>query len=328
MVVSAVATQSAVVVGLVALAATALAFVAAERTVEHLQRARLLRRLGSMGIAASEHAAVRAEIIRRDSDPAGRWLTLLRHVPFTRHARNLLDQAGLEWSTTLFVRLILACGATLALLGLGLRGSPLVALGGAVVGAALPVLYVRRRKRKRLALIEGQLPEAIDLLTRAIRAGHALNTAMRTVADESPEPLASEFRRVFDEQKYGFPFEKSLRGLASRVDLIDVRVIVIAILVQREVGGNLAEILDNISQLIRSRFMLRRQVEIFTAQGRMSGWVLGALPIALGVVIQIINPEYIALLFTDPAGRVMLAIGVTLQLVGYFWISRVLKLDL
>jgi tight adherence protein B len=173
-----------------------------------------------------------------------------------------------------------------------------------------------------LQIVGEQLAEAIDLLTRAIRAGHALTTALRMVADESADPLASEFRRVFDEQKYGMRFEESLRGLTRRIELADVRVMVIAILVQREVGGNLAEILDNIAKLIRTRFSLRRQVRVYTAQGRMSGWVLGGLPVALGGVIYLMNPDYIGLLFVDPTGKKLLVGGLVWMAMGIFTMKK------
>jgi tight adherence protein B len=319
--------QPVLVMLLLASAITAVVTAVAERVTEHAHRTKLLRRLSSAGATTQGDSTAPAEIIRQSSKQAGRWLNVLRRAPFFRGSGPMLEQAGLDWSGATFARLTSGCGAAVGIVAFLILKSTTGAMVGVGLGMMLPTLYVRRRRRKRLAAIEEQLAEAIDLLTRAIRAGHALTTALRMVADESADPLASEFRRVFDEQKYGMRFEESLRGMTRRVELADVRVMVIAILVQREVGGNLAEILDNIGQLIRNRFTLRRQVQVYTAQGRMSGWVLGGLPIALGGVIYLMNPDYIGLLFTDPAGRAMLAAGVALQMIGYFWISRILKLD-
>ena len=312
---------------LLASAITALVTAVVGRVDEHSRRKRFLRRVASGGPSAPRDSTAPAEIFRQSGQQAGRWLKLLRHAPLFRGSGHMLEQAGLDWSSATFARLTAACGAGAGFAAFFLSGSPMGGLLGAGAGMLMPRLYVRRRRRKRLEAIEEQLAAAIDLLTRAIRAGHALTTALRMVADESADPLASEFRRVFDEQKYGLRFEESLRELTRRVDLADIRVMVIAILVQREVGGNLAEILDNIGKLIRNRFMLRRQVQVYTAQGRMSGWVLGGLPVALGGVIYLMNPDYIRLLFTDPAGQAMLGAGVALQMIGYFWISRILKLD-
>lgn len=305
-----------------------LATLAAARLAERRERAQVLRRLASAGALALPSRTAPADILRRSTVQAGRWWRLLQRAPFLQDSDQLLEQAGLDWSTPKLARLILLSGAGTAALALLLGQSPARVLLGFGIGMLLPTLYARRRRRKRIAAMEEQLPDSIDLLSRAIRAGHALTTALRMVADESPDPLASEFRRVFDEQKYGLRFEESLLRLTTRVDLVDVRVMVVAILVQREVGGNLAEILDNIAQLIRTRFTLRRQLRVYTAQGRMSGWVLGGLPVVLGSLIYFANPDYIGLLFTEPAGRAMVAVAIALQLTGYFWISRILKVDL
>ena len=313
---------------LAALSAGGVALLLGYWWVERRERERLLRRLGGVAIQAVGPVASATEIIRHDSGDASRWWRLAQRAPGLQDAGQLLEQAGLEWTVARLARL--TAGAALAgtVLGAALAGFFPGGLVGFVAGLSAPSLYVRHRRAKRVRIIEEQLPEAIDLLTRAIRAGHALTTALRLVAEETAEPLASEFRRVFEEQKYGMRFEDSLLSLTRRVDLIDVRVMVVAVLVQREVGGNLAEILDKIAHLIRTRFSLRRQVRVYTAQGRMSGYVLGLLPVGLAGVIFLVNPPYIMLLFSDPAGRVLLGTAVTLQLAGYFWISRILDLDL
>src|SRR5437879_5384074 len=178
------------------------------------------------------------------------------------------------------------------------------------------------------APFEEQLPEAIDLLGRAIRAGHPLSAGLKMAADEATEPVAGAFRRVFEEQRFGIPFEDVLMGLADRIDLVDVRILVTAILIQRDVGGNLAEVLDKISHTTRARFTIRRQVRVHTAQGRFSGYVLAVLPIAVGSAIFAINREYMLILFQDPLGHWLLWSGVMLQILGYLWIRRIVNIEI
>jgi tight adherence protein B len=178
-----------------------------------------------------------------------------------------------------------------------------------------------------MAKFEEQFPEGLDLMSRAIRAGHAFTTAMSMVADESPDPVGQEFRKSFDEQNFGLPLKDALNNLAERVPLLDVRFFVTAVLIQRETGGNLSEILDNLAHVVRERFKILRQVRVYTAHGRMTGYVLMALPAALGVVLSFINPEHMNLLFREPMGQMMLTGAVVMQVVGYVWIRRVVKIE-
>jgi tight adherence protein B len=200
-----------------------------------------------------------------------------------------------------------------------------IAIGAAalVLGGLGPYLYVRWKKGKRTLRLEGQLPEAIDLIARAVRAGHPLSEGLRMASEEAPEPLASEFRVTFEEQKFGLPFEEALLGLGDRVEVVDVRILITAILVQREVGGNLSEILEQIAETMRARFSLKRQVRVYTAQGRMSGYTLAALPIFVGVLISIINPEYMQTLFREPLGQALLVGAGVLQGIGFLWIRQI-----
>ena len=157
----------------------------------------------------------------------------------------------------------------------------LIAFHSRSLGAVLPTLYVRWRRNRGLYQFEEMLPESMDLVGRALRAGHPLSAGLKMAADDGAEPVASEFRRVFEEQRFGLPLQDSLLGMADRINLVDVRILVTAILIQREVGGNLAEILDNLSAVIRARFTIRRQIKVYTAQGRMTGYLLALLPFLL-----------------------------------------------
>jgi tight adherence protein B len=198
----------------------------------------------------------------------------------------------------------------------------------AAMGAVLPLIYARRKREQRLRAFEEALPDALDLLARAVRAGHPIGSGIKIVGDEANEPVAGEFQRTFEEQRFGLPFEDTMLALTVRVPLIDLRMLVTAILIQREVGGNLAEVLDNLGDVIRQRFTVHRQLRVHTAQGRLSGYVLAVLPIAVGSVIYMVNPEYVSLLFTNPMGRFMLLSAITLQLVGFLWIRRIINIEI
>lgn len=241
---------------------------------------------------------------------------------------RVLLQAGLPWTLERYVTLTAVWGLAGGVVAMLVVGGGTAVLAGAVAGALLPSLHVRRRRARRLRAFEEQIPEGIDLIARAIRAGHPLASGLRMVAEEAAEPLAGEFRRVFEEQKFGLPFEESLNGLMVRMPLVDVRILVTAILVQRDVGGNLAEILDNLSRMIRTRFTIRRQLQAFTAQGRMSGYVLAALPVVVGALIFLMNPQYVMVLFRETAGKYMLCGAVGLQLLGFLCIRKIVAIPI
>jgi tight adherence protein B len=175
---------------------------------------------------------------------------------------------------------------------------------------------------------EEMLPDAIDLVGRALRAGHPLSAGFKMAADDGPDPVAGEFRRIFEEQRFGLPLQDSLLGMADRVNIVDVRILVTAILIQREVGGNLAEILDNLSTVVRARFTIRRQIRVYTAQGRMTGYLLSALPIILFLVLYTINAQYMSILFTDPIGKILVGVAVSMQFIGFLWIRKIIKIEI
>ena len=200
---------------------------------------------------------------------------------------------------------------------------PIAAAGGVVA----PFLWLSHKAARRLKRFEEQFPEALDLLSRALRAGHAFQTAMGMVADELPPPVGPEFKKSFDQQNYGLPLKDALNELADRVDLLDVRFFVTAVLIQRDTGGNLAEILDNLAHVVRERFKILRQVRVHTAHGRFTGYVLMALPAALAVGLSFINPEHMALLFNEPMGRMMIIGAIVMQTIGFIWIRKVIKIE-
>jgi tight adherence protein B len=224
----------------------------------------------------------------------------------------------------------LSLGTALALgsVALIVTGSVVAGMAATMFGAMLPNLYVRRRRTRRINAFEELLPESIDLVGRALRAGHPLTAGFKMAADDGPEPVAGEFRRVFEEQRFGLPLQDSLLGMADRVDLVDVRILVTAILIQREVGGNLAEILDNLAAVVRARFTIRRQIRVYTAQGRMTGYLLSALPLILFALLYTINAQYMSILFTDPIGKILIVVALSMQFVGFLWIRKIIKIEI
>ena len=170
-------------------------------------------------------------------------------------------------------------------------------------------------------------PEAIDTLARAVRAGHAFTTALELIANELSEPVASEFRKLFEEQKFGLPVRDALMNLAERVPLVDVKFFVTAVMLQRETGGNLAEILDNLSYVIRERFKIMRQVRVYTAQGRLTMMLLMGLPPVIVVTMLLTSPAFIHPLFADPIGHVLVVAGIVLQTLGYFVIRKIIQIQ-
>jgi tight adherence protein B len=257
------------------------------------------------------------------------WLRpIVARVPQIRDAQFLLQQAGLTWTLQTFLMLSIGMSVALGSTTLILTRAPAVALMATAVGAMLPNMYVRRKRTKRLNSFEEFLPESIDLVGRALRAGHPLSAGFKMAADDGPEPVAGEFRRVFEEQRFGLPLQDSLLALADRINLVDVRILVTAILIQREVGGNLAEILDNLSAVVRERFTIRRQVRVFTAQGRMTGYLLSALPIIIFLLLYMLNPQYMMILFTDPIGKILVTAAVVMQLLGFVWIRKIIKIEI
>lgn len=260
--------------------------------------------------------------------PAG-WLELAASkVPRLRDVRFRLQQANVHWSLRTYLVLATSTAMTLGLAAYLSTRVMLLSILFAVLGLLLPDLFVRRRNQKRMRRFEEQFPQAIDLLARAIRAGHPLAAGIRMVAEEAPEPVAGEFRQAFEEQRFGLPFEDALLGLSERNALVDVRIFVTAVLIQREVGGNLAEILDKISETVRARFTIQRQVRVSTAQGRMTGYVLALLPIGAAAGFYIVVPEHVMMLFNESAGKFMLTTAVILQLVGYAWIRKIVKIEI
>jgi tight adherence protein B len=205
--------------------------------------------------------------------------------------------------------------------------SPFSLIGGFLVGASLPFIVLNVKRNRRLRTFEEQFPEALDLISRALKAGHAFATGLKMVADEMPEPVGPEFRKTFDEQNFGLPLKDALENLCVRVPVLDVRFFATAVLIQRETGGNLSEILENLAHVVRERFKILRQVRVYTAHGRLTGYVLLALPAFLSIALMFINPEHMDLLFRERMGQMMLMAAIVMQTIGFLWIKKIVKIE-
>ena len=241
--------------------------------------------------------------------------------------QSLIDQSGVKITPSAVV-LISVMGALMAgLITYLLLPLALVVVLVALAAAFAPFGFLLHRRGRRLKRFEEMFPEALDLLSRAIRAGHAFQTAMGMVADELPEPVGPEFKKTFDQQNYGLPLRDALNELSERIQLLDVRFFVTAVLIQRDTGGNLSEILDNLAHVVRERFKIQRQVRVHTAHGRFTGYVLLALPAALAVALSVINPAHMELLFHERMGQIMLMGAIVMQSIGFVWIRKVIKIE-
>jgi tight adherence protein B len=240
---------------------------------------------------------------------------------------QLIEQSGVRTTPSAMALATIIVGIMSGIICSMFVQQPIFWLLAAVMGAFLPMMWLRYKRSQRLKKFEEQFPEALDLLSRAIRAGHAFQTAMGMVADEVPSPVGFEFKKAFEQQNFGLPLRDVLDQMAERVPILDVKFFVTAVSIQRETGGNLAEILDNLAHVVRERFKILRQVRVHTAHGRFTGYVLLALPAALGVALTLINPEHMNLLFQERMGQMMIMSAIVMQTIGYFWIKKVIKIE-
>jgi len=238
-----------------------------------------------------------------------------------------IEQSGVKISLSAVVLIAAVCAGGCGLLVMLATRTALLVPVGAAIGCAMPFVFLSVKRTRRLRNFEEHFPEALDLVARALKAGHAFVTGLKMVADEMEEPIGPEFRKTFDEQNFGLPLKDALENLTLRVPSLDVRFFATAVLIQRETGGNMAEILENLAHVVRERFKILRQVRVHTAHGRFTGYVLLALPAFLCIALSFINPDHMNLLFRERIGQTMLMVALGLQTVGYFWIRQVIKIE-
>ena len=293
---------------------------------EQDERTKMLRRVK---VAAPSGAAGVGQLERPKDRLSG--VGALQHVLSRAHGvsgplEKLVTQSGLKITVGTLVMASILLALFGYLLVKWLTYYTFLGLAAAPIFGVVPYLIVRFYRTKRMNLFEEQFPEAIDLLARALRAGHAFPTGMQMVSDEIPEPVGGEFKLMYDRQNFGMPLADALKGLAERIPILDAKFFATAVLTQRETGGNLSEVLDNLSVVIRDRFKVKRQVRVLTAHGRITGWILAGLPPALAVILTFVSPEHMKAMVTDPLGIQMLAVGGTMQVIGTLIIRKLVNI--
>lgn len=275
-------------------------------------------------------AAVRAELIKaaeRLSAMPSVDAALARSRDLLGPVEKLLEQADSRMTVVSFVLVCGLCATTTAAMVIWTTRMLLLALPVGILAGYVPLAVMKYRRAKRIAKFEEQFPESLDLLARALRAGHAFTTGLLMAAEELPKPVGPEFRIIYDQQNYGMPVGDALKTFAERVPLLDAKFFVTAVMTQRESGGNLSEVLDNLASVIRDRFKVKRQIQVISAHGRITGLVLTAVPPGLGLMLFAINPSNMRLLFTDPIGTKMLAAAVVLQITGALIIRKLVRIE-
>lgn len=251
---------------------------------------------------------------------------VLLGIPRIHGLDRLLEQSGSSLSVAQFLALTLVVGLAGLLLGYMLALPWFLSLLLGLAAASLPYAAILNKKNKRVGKIERQLPDALDLMSRALRAGHSFPSALDMVGKEGQQPIAQEFRIVSDEVNFGIPLNDALNNLAVRVPVTDLRYFVIAVLIQRDTGGNLAELLDNLAALMRERFKLLGHIKVLSAEGRLSAWILTILPFAMVALINIINPRLMSVLWTDTLGQKLSMAAMVAMVLGVIWMWRIIKI--
>jgi len=293
------------------------------RSVDKLMMARMSAVLAAEGAGAEELSILKDSTL----SGIGPLQRLLLRFKAGGKMKRLLEQADVKMKTGTLALLIALCGVAGFLACLGFRLGVLVAMGVGVLAASLPILVVMRIRTKRFRRFEELFPDAIDLLARAIRAGHAFNTGIKMIADEMPDPVAKEFQRVFEEQNYGLPLKTALLNLLERVNLLDLKLFVVAVLIQRQSGGNLAELLGKISYTIRERFRIYRQLKVHTAQARLTCIILLCLPPAMLLITLYMNYEYMKIILQAPWNFRLGGSALVMWCIGLLWMRKIINIE-
>ena len=293
---------------------------------EDREQRQLRKRVRAGGSRTAKHLGLirEAERLSRVGPVAA---LLARAQGVTQPVQTLIDQSAVKMTVGTFV-LVTGCAALGGfLLVQVLIGQMLLALAAAAALGSLPYAALRHARAARMWKFEEQFPESIDLISRALKAGHTFQTGLSIVADEVQEPVRSEFRLLYERQNFGMPIADAMRAFADRVPVLDAKFFVTAVLTQRDAGGNLAEVLDNLSAVIRERFKVKRQVRVLSAHGRITGWVLAGLPPVLAMVFMIVRPQHIQTLFNDALGMQMIYAALVLQVVGTLIIRKIINIE-
>ena len=292
---------------------------------EDREQRRLRKRVRGAGAKKEKELGLIRDV-ERLSNVGAVQAVLARAEGFTKPVQTLIDQSGVKMTVGSFVLLsgCVALGGFMVMhMLLGRLVMSLLATGLGCV----PYLWLKRARAVRTWKFEEQFPESIDLISRALKAGHTFQTGLSIVADEVEEPVRSEFRLLYERQNFGMPLADALRAFAERIPVLDAKFFATAVLTQRDAGGNLAEVLDNLSAVIRERFKVKRQVRVLSAHGRITGWVLAGLPPVLALVFTIVQPKHIMTLVEDPLGMQMIYVAIVLQVVGTLIMRKIINIE-
>jgi tight adherence protein B len=292
-----------------------------------LAQRKLESRLSELSVPLDEPMAAGTLIKVSDAGPLPALERMISGTERGSAFSRWIEQSGLKMSISGVLLIGVGAGALCAILVTMLTRSPFGIPAGFAIGFALPFMFLKFKRTKRLRAFEEQFPEALDLIARALKAGHAFATGLKMAADELDEPVGPEFRKTFDEQNFGLPLKDALENLTLRIPILDVRFFSTAVLIQRETGGNLSEILENLAHVVRERFKILRQVRVYTAHGRLTGYVLLALPAVLSIALMFINPDHMNMLFREHMGQILLMVAIVMQIIGYIWIKQVVKIE-
>lgn len=292
-----------------------------------IRSARLQQRVAE---ALHDYAATPPEDVllsREDSISESAFLNrLLSPLSFAKRLDRIISQADIQITVSRLLAFCLAAGVLAALAAYTVSSSIVIVVTAALLAAAAPVLHVLWKRKKRLAKFLEHLPDTLDLMSRSLAVGHAFSQSLYQVSTEMPEPIATEFRITFEEQKLGLSLKRALENLAERIPLLDLRLCITAILIQRETGGNLAEILEKVSLTLRERFKLMEDFRTMTTSARGSAWILCGLPFAIVLIISMINEDYMKPLLYDPRGHYIIAAAAVMQLIGVITIRKILQI--
>ena len=295
------------------------------RAVRNPERGKIQRRLKT--VQGVQNGSEKIDILRRrvlSEVPA--MDAILSRLHIAQRIDNLLVQANTHLPLGFYLLLTLLLGFSGYLVGFILTHSYLLSVVAAMIVVPLPFLYLQRRKSRRLQRMERQLPDGLDLIARALKAGHAFTSGMRMAAEEIPDPFGTAMQEAIDEVNFGISLRDALKSMANRYDSQDLKFFVVAAVIQHETGGNLVEVMESISRIIRERFKLYGKIRALSAEARISAWVLVAIPVFVCVVLVLLNPDYVGILFEQFVGRVMLAIGVCMMATGIFVMKRTIAI--
>lgn len=293
------------------------------------KRARLRNRLSEALLHSAHTEDIEVVLARNELMSEIPWINRsLVRLQAALHLKMMLDQADLHVTPSRLVMFSAMAGMLAALAVSVLTISILLMLGAGLVAAMLPFMHVWWKRKKRFEAFLADLPDALDLMSRALSAGHAFSEALHMVSAEMPEPISGEFRKAYEEQNLGLSLKLAMENLTQRVPLLDLRMCVTAVMIQRETGGNLAEILEKVSYTIRERFRIMGDLKTLTTSSRMSAWLLCGLPIFVTIVITIMNPDYMAILWKDTRGHYLIAAAMLLQVTGMLIVRKILDIKI